>query len=90
MIQFWALGLDKNAQKVYTRGTGRSVMPKIKTKKIAKKKFSINKKGTIKRAGAHHSHNTAKKSPKRRRNLGQMKLVDDTNASAIKRQLPYA
>lgn len=65
-------------------------MPKIKTNKTAKKKFSVNKNGTIKRSGAHHSHNTAKKSPKRRRNLGKMKIVDPTNAPAVLKQLPYA
>ncbi|MFO0416068.1 MAG: 50S ribosomal protein L35 [Pseudomonadota bacterium] len=64
-------------------------MPKIKTNRTARKKFSINKKGTIKRAGAHHSHKTSTKGPKRRRNLRKMKIVDDTNASAIRRQLPY-
>jgi len=65
-------------------------MPKIKTNRTAHKKFSINKKGTIKRASAHHSHNTAKKSPKQRRNLRKMNTVDKTNAGAVRRQLPYA
>jgi large subunit ribosomal protein L35 len=65
-------------------------MPKIKTNRTASKKFSINKKGTIKRGCAHHSHNTAKKSPKRKRNLRKMTTVDKTNAGAVRRQLPYA
>ena len=65
-------------------------MPKIKTNRTARKKFSINKKGTIKRAGAHHSHKTSTKGPKRRRNLGQNALVDKTDARNIKRMLPYA
>jgi large subunit ribosomal protein L35 len=65
-------------------------MPKIKTNRTAAKKFSINKKGTIKRGGAHHSHNTAKKAPKRRRNLGKNKLVAATDAPSVRRQLPYS
>lgn len=65
-------------------------MPKIKTNRTAYKKFSINKNGKIKRAGAHHTHNTAKKSPKQRRNLRKNKIVDDKDAGAIRKQLPYA
>jgi large subunit ribosomal protein L35 len=65
-------------------------MPKIKTNRTAHKKFSINKNGKIKRAGAHHSHKTANKSPKQRRNLRKNKIVDAKDAPAIKRQLPYA
>jgi large subunit ribosomal protein L35 len=65
-------------------------MPKIKTNRTAAKKFSINKKGTIKRGGAHHSHKTSTKGPKRRRNLRKNKLVADVDAGAVRRQLPYA
>ena len=65
-------------------------MPKIKTNRTASKKFAVNKNGKVKRAKAYHSHNTAKKSPKRRRNLGKMDLVDKTDARNIKRTLPYA
>jgi large subunit ribosomal protein L35 len=65
-------------------------MPKIKTNRTARKKFSINKKGTIKRGTASHSHNTGKKSAKRTRRLRKMDLVDKTNVAAIRRQLPYA
>jgi large subunit ribosomal protein L35 len=64
-------------------------MPKIKTNRTASKKFSINKKGTIKRAGAHHTHNTAKKSPKQRRNLRKNKIVNSCDAGAVRKQLPY-
>ena len=65
-------------------------MPKIKTNKTAKKKFAVNKNGKVKRAKAFHSHNTGKKSAKRKRNLGQNALVDKTDARNIKRMLPYA
>jgi len=65
-------------------------MPKIKTNRTARKKFSINKKGTIKRGTAFHSHHLGKKSAKRKRGLRKMNTVDKTNVSAIRRQLPYA
>jgi large subunit ribosomal protein L35 len=65
-------------------------MPKMKTNRIASKKLSINKNGKIKRAHAFHSHNTAKKSAKRRRNLSTMTLVDKKDSKGIKRLLPYA
>lgn len=65
-------------------------MPKMKTNRTARKKFTPNKNGKVKRAQAFHSHNTAKKSPKRRRNLGKMGQVDKTNLRDIKRMLPYA
>jgi large subunit ribosomal protein L35 len=82
--------LDPDSRKVYNLGFARSSMPKIKTNRTAAKKFSINKKGTIKRGGAHHSHKSFTKSAKRRRNLRKGKLVAATDASAVRRQLPYA
>ena len=65
-------------------------MPKIKTNRMARKKFGLNKNGKVKRAHAFHSHNTGKKSAKRKRNLSKMGLVDKTNAKAIRRLIPYA
>jgi large subunit ribosomal protein L35 len=65
-------------------------MPKIKTNRTASKKFAVNKNGKVKRGKAYHSHNTAKKSPKRRRNLVKNTLVDQKDARNIKRMLPYA
>ena len=64
-------------------------MPKIKTRRIAAKKFTVNKNGKIKRGHAYHSHNTAKKSAKRNRRLNKMALVDKTDSKAIRKMLPY-
>ena len=63
-------------------------MPKIKTNRMAHKKFRVNAKGKLKRAQAYKSHNTGKKSPKRRRQLRACTRVDSANAGAVKRQLP--
>jgi large subunit ribosomal protein L35 len=65
-------------------------MPKMKTNRTARKKLFPNKNGKVKRAQAFHSHNTAKKSPKRRRNLSKMGQVDKTNLRDVRRMLPYA
>ncbi len=65
------------------------VMPKMKTKKMAAKKFRVGGTGRIKRGRAFRSHLTSKRSPKRMRNLRENVSVDVTNAGAIRRMLPY-
>ena len=62
-------------------------MPKIKTNRMAHKKFRVNAKGKLKRAQAFKSHHTGKKTPKRRRQLRACKRVDSANLGAVKRQL---
>ncbi len=44
-------------------------MPKMKTHKGAKKRFSITAGGKVRRFKAYKSHILTKKSPKRKRNL---------------------
>ena len=58
-------------------------MPKIKTNKTAHKKFRKNSNGKIKRAQANTSHNTAKKSPKTRRKLRGLVLVDKNDLKTV-------
>ena len=64
-------------------------MPKIKTNRTAYKKLRVKANGRIKRAQAFTSHNTAKKGPKRRRQLRGILELDKTNMHAAKRLLPY-
>ena len=64
-------------------------MPKIKTNRTAAKKFFATKNGKAKRAQAFASHNTGKKSAKRKRKLSAMITVDKTNMRMLKRMLPY-
>ena len=63
-------------------------MPKMKTHKGAKKRFSVTGTGKVKRAKAFKSHILTKKSPKRKRNLRRATTVA-TNGEAknIKRLL---
>ena len=64
-------------------------MPKIKTNKTARKRFRKNAKGALKRKRAYKSHNTAKKTPKRRRQLRGTTAVDKSNVGLIKKLLRY-
>ena len=53
-------------------------MPKLKTKKGAKKRFKLTKSGEIKRAKSGKRHILTKKKRKRKRNLAKTTLVDKT------------
>ena len=65
-------------------------MPKMKSNRLAHKKFRVGGKGTVSHARAATSHNTGKKSAKRMRQLRGKAVVHETNVSALQRQLPYA
>ncbi len=64
-------------------------MPKMKTNRGAAKRFKKTGSGKIKRNKAFASHILTKKSTKRKRGLRQGGLVDESNAKAIKKILPY-
>ena len=64
-------------------------MPKMKTNRGAAKRFKATGTGKIKRSKAFTSHILTKKSTKRKRNLRQGDLVDESNVKAIKKILPY-
>lgn len=56
-------------------------MPKMKTHKGAKKRFSVTGKGKVKRGRAFHSHILTKKDAKRKRRLRRSSLIG-TNGEA--------
>ena len=62
-------------------------MPKIKTSRIAKKKFRVGGTGTIKKAQTNTSHNTGKKSSKRMRRLRKRNGVNSRDLGAVERML---
>lgn len=64
-------------------------MPKMKTNRGAAKRFKKTGSGKIVRSKAFTSHILTKKSTKRKRNLRQSGLVDDSNLKGVKRILPY-
>ena len=64
-------------------------MPKIKTKRAAAKRFKLTGTGKLKRMKANKSHILTKKSAKRKRNLRQPTMTDDSNVKNMKKVLPY-
>ena len=63
-------------------------MPKMKTHKGAKKRFSVTGKGKVRRLKAYKSHILTKKSSKRKRNLRRPAIVaTNGEAKVIKRLL---
>jgi large subunit ribosomal protein L35 len=65
-------------------------MPKIKTRRGAAKRFSVTKKGGIKRSKAYASHILTKKSTKRKRRLRRADSIHSTDYAAVKKLIPYS
>jgi large subunit ribosomal protein L35 len=59
------------------------VMPKMKTKSGAKKRFKLTGTGKVKRKHAFKNHILTKKHKKRKRALTKMAVVHSTNEKAI-------
>ena len=64
-------------------------MPKQKTSRGAAKRFKLTGTGKLKRRKAYLRHILTTKTRKQKRNLRRAMLVDQTNAKAIQRLLPY-
>ncbi|MGA2756720.1 MAG: 50S ribosomal protein L35 [Solirubrobacteraceae bacterium] len=62
-------------------------MPKMKTHSGAKKRFKLTATGKVKGRHAFTSHILEKKSPKRKRHLGQDAMISDHDAPRIKKML---
>ena len=66
-------------------------MPKLKTNRLARKKFKLRANGRIKRGQANTSHNTGKQRPKRKRQLRKiLSGVDGAGMDVIRGLLPEA
>jgi large subunit ribosomal protein L35 len=62
-------------------------MPKMKTRRSAAKRFTLTGNGKVKRNKAYHSHILTKKSPKRKRNLGQTGIAEPADVKRIKQMI---
>jgi large subunit ribosomal protein L35 len=62
-------------------------MPKMKTHRGAAKRFTLTGTGKVKRKKAFLSHILEKKSPKRKRNLGQSGILEPCDAKVVKKLL---
>ena len=75
---------------VLTRFAEGRIMPKIKTRRAAAKRFAVTGTGEFKRAKAFKSHILEKKSPARKRNLRKATLVAKADHKRVAKCLPYA
>jgi large subunit ribosomal protein L35 len=64
-------------------------MPKLKTRKAAAKRFKVTGSGKFMRRRAFHNHLLDHKSPKRKRYLKTMAVVDERDAANVALMLPY-
>jgi len=69
---------------------GNGIMPKMKTKSGAKKRFRVRGSGSVKRSQAFKRHILTKKSTKNKRQLRGSTGVHATNAASVAAMLPYA
>ncbi|APD48103.1 50S ribosomal protein L35 [Synechococcus sp. CS-602] len=65
-------------------------MPKLKTRRAAAKRFRLSGNGKFMRRRAFHNHLLDHKSPKRKRYLGTMAVVDERDVDNVRGMLPYA
>jgi large subunit ribosomal protein L35 len=66
------------------------IMPKMKTKKSAAKRFRVRGSGSVKRGQAFKRHILTKKTTKNKRQLRGTEGVHSTNMASVKAMLPYA
>ena len=64
-------------------------MPKLKTRRAAKKRYKITGTGNFLRHHAFKGHLLMKKSNKQKRKLAQVICVNDSDLKSIKLMLPY-
>ena len=64
-------------------------MPKLKTHKVAAKRFRLTAKGKVKRGHSHARHILTSKTTKRKRHLDIDVMVAEADVKLVKRMLPY-
>lgn len=64
-------------------------MPKIKTRRGARKRFKVTATGKVKRARSFKSHLLSSKNKKRKRRLRKPALVSASETKNIRKLIPY-
>jgi large subunit ribosomal protein L35 len=67
-----------------------AVMPKMKTKSGAAKRFRVRASGSIKRGQAFKRHILTKKTTKNKRHLRGAVAVHDSDVKSVRAMMPYA
>ena len=65
-------------------------MPKMKTKRSAKKRFKVRGSGSLKRSHAFKRHILTKKTTKNKRQLRGITGVNSSDQASVRSMLPYA
>ena len=65
-------------------------MPKMKTKRSAKKRFKVRRSGSIKRTQAFKRHILTKKTTKNKRQLRGTTSVNPSDQASVRSMLPYS
>ena len=65
-------------------------MPKLKTNRGAAKRFRAKANGGFKRRQSHLRHILTKKSAKRKRQLGSVVPIVESDVKAVRKLLPYS
>ena len=68
----------------------RFIMPKLKTKSGAKKRFSLTSSGKVKGNPAFLSHNLRKRSQKMKRQARGTMILNKSDAKIVKQFIPYS
>ncbi len=66
------------------------IMPKMKTKKSASKRFKVRASGSIKRGQAFKRHILTKKTTKNKRQLRGSTAVHDSDVASVRAMMPFA
>jgi large subunit ribosomal protein L35 len=83
----FGIGLGARTNK---QSTTPGIPPPTPTRKAAAKRFKVTGSGKFLRRRAFRNHLLDHKSPKRKRYLGTMAVVDERDAENVSRMLPYA
>ena len=67
-----------------------TIMPKLKTKSGAKKRFSLTSTGKVRGSPAFLSHNLRKRSQKMKRQARGTMILSEYDAKIVKKFIPYA
>ncbi|ADU92182.1 Ribosomal protein A [Taylorella equigenitalis ATCC 35865] len=66
------------------------IMPKMKTKKSASKRFIVRGSGSIKRGQAFKRHILTKKTTKNKRHLRGATQVHESDVASVRAMMPFA
>ena len=90
MLKFVLLTYECLCISMFVKYRKEIIMPKLKTKSGAKKRFSLTASGKVKGSPAFLSHNLRKRSQKMKRQARGTMILNDSDAKIVKQFLPYA